>query len=238
MGSVTGILFSEPQTYAPCSALQERLVEARRAGTITDTILFLEHAPVITLGVRGAAGHILQTPAELQARGIAVERSSRGGDVTFHGPGQIVVYPIVHLDETGLDIHGYVAGLEEMAIGAANAFKVEAFRRKGLTGVWTAQGKLAAIGMRFKHRVAYHGLSFNVNVDLDGFAAIVPCGLVGEPVTSLKALLGPACPSVTEVRAALMAQFEQVFNCRIEPYPAGGPLPAAYARIMRGTSTV
>lgn len=238
MASITGIIFSEPQPYAPISALQERLVEARREDVISDTILFLEHSPVITLGVRGAETNILKTPAELKARGIAVERSPRGGDVTYHGPGQIVVYPIVHLDETGLDIHGYVAGLEEMAIGAAGVFKVEAFRRKGLTGVWTAQGKLAALGVRFKHRVAYHGLSFNVDVDLEGFAAIVPCGLAGEPVTSLKALLGPACPAATDVRKALIAQFEKVFNCRIEQHHAGGPLPAAYAALMRGRSIV
>ena len=238
MSSVTGILFSEPQPYAPCSALQERLVEARREEVIPDTILFLEHAPVITLGVRGIDEHILQSPAELQARGIGIERSPRGGDVTFHGPGQIVVYPILHLDEMGLDVHGYVTGLEEMAIGAARVFGVEAFRRKGLTGVWTAQGKLAAIGVRFKHRVAYHGLSFNVNVDLAGFATIVPCGLAGEPVTSLHSLLGKGCPSMADARAALIAQFEQVFNCRIDRYPAGGPLPAPYVKIMRRPSAV
>jgi lipoate-protein ligase B len=152
----------------------------------------------------------LLSPEELTAKKIEISKSSRGGAVTFHGPGQVVMYPIIKLGGNKTDVHGYLNNLEEVAIRAAASFGVRAYRRKGMTGAWTDQGKLAAIGVRFKRWVTYHGLSFNVDLDLSGFSTIVPCGLAGEKVTSLKLLLGNKCPSVKEAGKCLANHFGSV----------------------------
>jgi len=228
---MNALVFTDPLPYAPVAELQERLVAARCADAIPDTILFLEHQPVITIGVRGKESHILQSHAALQARGIAVEKTVRGGDVTYHAPGQLVMYPILNLDFARMDVHGYIAGIEETAIATARHFGIEPFRRKGMTGVWTAQGKLAAIGVRFKHRVAYHGLSFNVNIDLTGFATIVPCGLAGEPVASMQSLLGARCPRIDEVRQIMTREFGRIFGRSLTIYVSPSNFPQAYHHV-------
>lgn len=222
------IFFDEPLSYQDGLLIQEGLLEARIKDLIPDTVLFLEHLPVITCGVRARPEQILLSAEELKAKHIEIAKSSRGGAVTFHGPGQLVMYPIIKLggNKSGdardkadpgfasgfaeASVHGYLCQLEEIAIRTAAGFGVRAYRRQGMTGAWTDQGKLAAIGVRFKRWVAYHGLSFNVNPDLSGFAAIIPCGLAGEKVTSLKLMLGNKCPSVEKACECLAKHFSSV----------------------------
>ena len=210
------IIFPAPQPYAEALQFQDELVAQRQADTIPDTLILLEHTPVVTLGIRAKAEHLLLSREPLANRGIELHETPRGGDVTYHAPGQLILYPIMKLSGPDADVHAFVEKLEEIAIRTAGAFEVHAFRRKGKTGVWTDQGKLAAIGIRFKKWVSSHGMSFNVNVDLDGFGAIIPCGLHGERVTSLATILGPKCPSMQEVRAVVMRQFERVMGCTLE----------------------
>ncbi len=204
---------SAPVPYGEAVRLQESLVQQRLADAVPDTLLLLEHAPVITLGVSADAKNLLLSPDRLAQMGFAVARSSRGGDVTYHGPGQLVVYPVLMLRSGERDLRAYVARLEQTAIRTAAAFGVEAWRRPGLAGVWTAAGKLAAIGVRVRRWVTFHGLSFNVAPDPDGFRYIVPCGLADEPVTSLRALLAPAePPSLAVVRRVWLDAFSEVFR--------------------------
>lgn len=202
--------FDEPVPYPDGVKLQERLHAARVANRIPDVVLFLEHAPVITLGARGRTQHLLVAPEELAARGIALHHASRGGDVTYHGPGQLVMYPILRLGENEADSHSYLFNLEEIAIRAAADFGVAAFRRSGMNGAWTHRGKIAAIGFRLKRWVTLHGMSFNVAPNLEHFGLIVPCGLHGEAVTSLREILRERCPTLADVRERMRAHFEAV----------------------------
>ena len=213
--------------------IQERLVAARAAERIPDTILFLEHRAVVTLGTRGRTGALLASPERLAELGIDFARASRGGDVTYHGPGQLVMYPILRLGAHEADAHGYLRNLEEIAIRTAADFGVAARRRKGMNGAWTDDGKIAAIGFRLKRWITMHGMSFNVNVDLEGFGTIVPCGLQGEPVSSLKKILGDRCPSPEEVRARMAHHFSEVCGRPLEFFEAGGSLPDGLSRILR-----
>ncbi len=218
------VRFPTPVPYADAARLQGLLHAARLAGRIPDTILLLEHPPVVTLGRRGREGFLRRTPAELAALGIGLYRASRGGDVTWHGPGQWVLYPILKLDDGPMDAHGYLHALEETAIRTAADFGVRAFRRKGMNGAWTARGKIAAIGFHIRRWVTLHGLSFNAEPDLAGFATIVPCGLEGEPVASLRTLLGDAAPPRAAVGDRLLANAAGALRRRLDPVdPAGGP---------------
>lgn len=177
--------------YAQAAALQDELVAARREGRTGDRLLLLEHPPVITLGRGARAANVLLTDAEREARGIELHRTGRGGDVTFHGPGQLVGYPIVALTGERRDAHRYLRDLERGLIGAAAAFGIEAGRVPGKTGVWVGDAKLAAIGVRIGAGwITSHGFALNVGRDLSGFEAIVPCGLAGSRVTSLSRLCG------------------------------------------------
>ncbi len=198
--------------------MQERLVTERAREAIPDTVLFLEHRPVVTLGARSRTAHLKLSREELAARGIELCPATRGGDVTYHGPGQLVMYPILKLGEREADAHGYLANLEEVALRTAADFGVEAWRREGLNGIWTGAGKLAAIGFRIRRWVTMHGMSFNVDPDLAGFQAIVPCGL-REPVTSLRVLLGGRCPSLPDVRERMAAHFGDVFQRPLAVHP-------------------
>lgn len=216
----TAVIFPKPVPYSEAAQFQETLVAARIAERIPDTVLILEHSPVITLGIRAKPEHLLLSKSALKKRGIALEVSPRGGDITYHAPGQLILYPILQLRDAEADVHAFVHKLEEIAIRTAARFGVTAFRRDGKTGAWTDRGKLAAIGVRFKRWVSSHGMSFNVNLDLSGFSAIVPCGLHGEPVTSLHAWLGSRCPDLETVRAELLRQFELTMGRKTRPIPA------------------
>ncbi len=207
-------------SYEDGLALQAKLVEERRAGAIPDTLLLLEHPPVITLGVKTRQGpkHIVATPAELAREGVTVHESGRGGDVTYHGPGQLVGYPILDLAPDRKDVHRYVRDIEEVLIRAAAAFGIEAIRVKGLTGVWVApppgeggtEEKLAAIGVRISRWITSHGFALNVSTDLSHFNLIVPCGITDHGVTSLERRLGRPV-TMAEAEAAVASAFRQVF---------------------------
>ena len=177
--------------YADAASLQEELVAARREERIGDRLLLLEHPPVITLGRGARASNVLVSEGERETRGIEIHRTGRGGDVTYHGPGQLVGYPILALTGERRDAHRYLRELEEGLIGAAAAFGIEAGRVPGKTGVWVGDAKLAAIGVRIGAGwITSHGFALNVGRDLSGFDTIVPCGLAGSRVTSLARLCG------------------------------------------------
>lgn len=210
------ISFDSPQPYDEIMALQDQLVESRRDEQIPDTVLFLQHTPVVTLGCRGRTEHLKLTQEQLAELGISLFKASRGGDVTFHGPGQLVIYPVLRLGVEESDARGHLNNLEEVAIRLASDFGVGAYRREGLNGAWTDQGKIAAIGFRLRRGVTYHGMSFNVAPDLSGFSTITPCGLKGESVTSLKDLLGEKCPSLAQVQERAMFHFASIFSRPLE----------------------
>jgi lipoyl(octanoyl) transferase len=199
--------------YTEALALQRSLVEDRRAGRIADTLLLLEHPHVLTLGVRGDGGrsHILATDEALASRGIEIHETGRGGDITYHGPGQIVGYPIVDLNPDRRDVHRYVRDLETVLIRTAGDYGIEAGRVEGLTGVWVGNEKLAAIGVRIARWITSHGFALNVSTDLDQFNLIVPCGISDRGVTSLTRLLGRPL-DVAEVEFRIIEHFANVFN--------------------------
>ena len=198
--------------YADALALQRSLVEDRRAGRIDDLLLLLEHPHVLTLGARGDGGrsHILATPDALVSRGVEVHEAGRGGDITYHGPGQIVGYPVMDLQPDRCDVHRYVRDIEEVLIRTASDYGVEAGRVEGLTGVWVGREKLAAIGVRISRWVTSHGFALNVTTDLEYFNLIVPCGLADRRVTSLAQLLGHPVDRI-EVEDRIVAHFGDVF---------------------------
>ena len=203
--------------YDAALALQQTLVEQRKRGEIRDQLLLLEHPDVITLGVktRNDLSHVLETPEALAARGVGLFESGRGGDVTYHGPGQLVGYPIVDLKPARCDVHRYVRDLEEVLIRAVAAFGIAARRVDGLTGIWVGDGggeaKLAAIGVRISRWVTSHGFALNVNTDLSRFGLIVPCGITDRGVTSMERLLGRPVP-MAEVEDAVIGAFAGVFD--------------------------
>ena len=200
-------------SYSDARSLQESLVEGRRAGLVGDVLLLLEHPHVITIGVKrdARAAHVLAAPEVLAAEGIQVVDTGRGGDVTYHGPGQIVGYPIVDLNPDRRDVHRYVRDLEEVMIRAAADFGVAADRIRGLTGVWVGADKLGAIGVRISRWITSHGFAFNVMTDLTRFGLIVPCGIRDRGVTSLARLLGRSV-EMKEVEEALARHFCRVFD--------------------------
>jgi lipoyl(octanoyl) transferase len=201
--------------YRAAVDLQDRLVEDRRADRVPDQLLLLQHPPVITLGVSARTGspHVLASPERLAREGISLHEAGRGGDVTYHGPGQIVGYPIVNLRPDRCDVHRYVRDLEEVLIRTAASFGVQAGRVAGLTGVWVGNGKLAAIGVRISRWITSHGFAFNVEPDLSHFGFIVPCGIRDRGVTSLAALLGRT-PAMADVEDRLVEHFRDVFDAR------------------------
>jgi lipoyl(octanoyl) transferase len=211
--------------YADALALQRSLVEDRRAGRAGDLLLLVEHPHVITLGVRGDGGrsHILAAPEALRARGIDVHETGRGGDVTYHGPGQIVGYPIIDLDPDRRDVHRYVRDLEEVLIRTAADYGVRGGRIEGLTGVWVGDEKLAAIGVRISRWITSHGFAFNLATDLEYFGLIVPCGIADRGVTSLEAQLGRAVDR-SDVEDRVVAHFCDVFDREPSAAAAAEPI--------------
>jgi lipoyl(octanoyl) transferase len=198
--------------YADGLRVQQELVAARRAGDAPDTLLLLEHPHVITLGSSAEPAHVLADGAERARLGIEVFEVGRGGGVTYHGPGQLVAYPILDLKPDRKDLHAYLRDLEEVLIRVAAAYGVEAARRPGLTGVWTRSGKLAAVGVRVSSPwITSHGVALNVSPDLRYFDRIVPCGIAGEGVTSLEREVGRSV-ALDGAMCALEACFAEVFG--------------------------
>jgi lipoyl(octanoyl) transferase len=198
--------------YAEGVALQAQLVERRQRGEIPDQLLLLQHPHVVTLGVRVHRDrtHIVASAEDLAARGVEVHESGRGGDVTYHGPGQLVGYPILDLNPGRRDLHRYVRDVEEALIRAVGRLGVRAGRVRGLTGVWVGDEKLAAIGVRVSRWVTSHGFALNVTTDLSYFGLIVPCGISDRGVTSLERLIGPVAWRDLEVLVA--ESFGDVFG--------------------------
>ena len=177
--------------YARALELQEDLVERRRRGAVGDSLLLLAHPHVVTIGSSGGDRHLLLSRRELGERGIGLYETGRGGDVTYHGPGQIVGYPILDLKPDRRDLHAYLRSLETVLIEALASFGVRAGRDETATGVWVDGAKVAAIGIRVSSGwITSHGFALNVGTDLSYFGAIVPCGLHGRPVTSVERILG------------------------------------------------
>ena len=189
-GTLTTYRLPSPAPYLPLWEWQREASAARAADRLGDLLLLLEHEHVYTLGRRGDPAHLLVDPAALARRGIACHRIDRGGDITYHGPGQLVGYPIVRLRAAGRGVRHYVGGLEAALIATAAQFGVRATTVPGRTGIWVGDAKLAAIGVAVGRGVAYHGFALNVATDLAYFEAIVPCGIPGAGATSLVALLG------------------------------------------------
>src|SRR5258706_15914870 len=198
--------------YGDALKLQKEFVEQRKAGEIPDQLLLLEHPPVITLGVRtrNDRSHIVAAPETLEEAGVEVFESGRGGDVTYHGPGQLVGYPILDLKPDRCDVHRYVRDLEEVLIRTAADYGISAGRVDGLTGVWVGADKLAAIGVRIARWITSHGFALNVTTDLEYFNLIVPCGIADRGVTSLSRLLGRPVDRA-EVEDRIASHFSRVF---------------------------
>ena len=197
--------------YLEALALQRDLHVRRRAGVCGDTLLLTEHEPVLTLG-RGADARFLRVPAtDLAARGIALVSTERGGDVTYHGPGQLVAYPILDLRGHGRDVHLYVRRLEETAIGLLRVCGLEGRRASGTPGVWVGEEKIASVGVFVSHWTSMHGIAINVAPSLAHFELIHPCGLVGQKMTSIAALRGSA-PTMEEALDGYATAFAEVFG--------------------------
>jgi lipoyl(octanoyl) transferase len=211
--------------YGDGLVIQRERAALRRSGEIPDTLLLLEHPPVITIGRGADRANLTSSAAELDALGIAVVESDRGGDVTYHGPGQLVGYPILDLKAPPHqpDLHRYLRQLEEALIGALGDFGIVAGRFRGLTGVWTGvEGarptKIAAIGIRVAHWVTQHGFALNVCPEMAHFDTIVPCGIRDYGVTSMSTALGRSV-AVTEVVPAVVRSFGEVFGLESEHDP-------------------
>jgi lipoyl(octanoyl) transferase len=199
--------------YGDALQLQRALVEERRAERVPDLLLLLQHPPVITLGVKGDGGrsNITAPDAVLARLGIGVCETGRGGDVTYHGPGQIVGYPIVDLRPDRCDVHRYVRDLEEVMIRVCADYGLSAVRIRGLTGVWIGEEKIGAIGVRISRWITSHGFAFNVSTDLRHFQLIVPCGIADRGVTSLEKETRRRV-SMAEVEDRVTAHFGHVFE--------------------------
>ena len=195
--------------YGEAYRAQKETEAAVRERREPDTLILVEHPHVLTVGRRATRELILADPETLAARGVSVYESNRGGKMTYHGLGQLVGYPVINLSPDREDVHRYVRDLEEALVRAMRDYDIEAFPVKGLTGVHTARGKVAAIGVHIARWVTTHGFALNVNTDLDYFKLIVACE--GEPVTSMKELLGRE-PTLREVEDRLVARFSEVFE--------------------------
>ena len=208
--------------YAEALELQRALAEERRHDRIPDTLLLLQHPAVITLGVKGDGGrsNVVATPDRLQALGIDIHETGRGGDVTYHGPGQLVGYPILDLKPDRQDVHRYVRDLEAVMIRVCADYGIQAGRIQGCSGTWVGAEKIGAIGVRISRWITSHGFAFNVHTDLDHFRLIVPCGIRDRGVTSLATLLGRAVP-MEDVEAAFVRHLADVFER--EPIADGAP---------------
>jgi lipoate-protein ligase B len=196
--------------YLEVLDLQRELVKLRQAHRIPDTLLLVEHEPVITLGRRGSTSNILSSPEQLASQGIRIHRVERGGDVSYHGPGQLVGYPVIDLAERKIGVRQFVDLLEETIILTLVDFDIRAGRESQHRGVWVEDLKVAALGVAVKRWVSFHGFALNVSPNLDHFCHINPCELGHEQVTSMASLLGKA-PSMMAVGDTVMRKFAELF---------------------------
>ncbi len=204
--------------YLPALDLQTNLRDRRIAGEIPDTLVLLEHPPVITLGRSGNMENVLVSESELSNRGIQLFHTNRGGDVTYHGPGQIVGYPIMDLTQHGTDLRKHVGKLEEVLIQALDTLAVKSNRREKETGIWVGDNKIASIGIHVKRWVTMHGFALNVAPDMEHLSLIHHCGIKDAPMTSVEGILGRPEPRADVLRALTKA-FGLVFGLRLEGAP-------------------
>ncbi len=210
--------------YDEAASLQNGCARALKAGLGEERLLLLEHAPVITLGRNARREDVLFAEETLRAQGVAVAAADRGGQVTYHGPGQLVGYPILDLAPDRRDVARYLRDLEEVLIRTLDRFGVAASRLEGLTGVWAGGGKIASIGVHLSRWVTTHGFALNVSTDLSRFRLIVPCGMKTCEVTSMRRLLGRTVP-LEEVAAALVPEFAAVFGREMVARTAAAGVP-------------
>lgn len=201
--------------YGSALDLQMRICEIRKLIREPDILLLLEHPPTITLGRNGRRQNLLVTDQILKSRGVELFESDRGGDITFHGPGQLVGYPILKLEQPERDVHRYMRNLEECLIRALRSFGIDGVRNEGYTGVWTDRGKIAAMGVHLSRWVTRHGFALNVNTDMSFYSLIVPCGIAGKNVTSMQQLLSRPV-SLEETAKKVAAEFAAVFGRDLE----------------------
>jgi len=211
-----GLLEMVCEPYTRVQALQNRLVDRRQRGEIGDTLILLEHHPVITLGRRADPAHILAAPDLLAREGVEVCPSERGGDVTYHGPGQLVGYPILYLPDYHLGASDYMHRLEDVLMLALADFGIATQRREGVIGVWVGHNKIAALGVRIRGQISYHGFALNVAPNMRHWTLIVPCGITDGGVTSMALELGRA-PDMADVRARVVARFAELFDATLTP---------------------
>ncbi|NLG50951.1 MAG: lipoyl(octanoyl) transferase LipB [Chloroflexi bacterium] len=204
------------EPYKPMEALQQTLVDWRQRGLIDDVLILLEHEPVITLGRRADEAHILASPEVLEAEGVQVCRTERGGDVTYHGPGQLVGYPILHLPDYDLGASDYMHRLEDMVAAALAEIGIQTHKREGIIGVWVGENKITALGVRIKRGVTFHGFALNVNPNMLHWSFIIPCGITDGGVTSVALELAHA-PTMAEMRARVADHFARMFGVELVP---------------------
>ncbi len=214
--------------YGRALEWQHARAAALYGGSEGEALALLQHPPVYTLGARGDDSHLLASPQALAAFGAEVVQTDRGGNVTFHGPGQLVAYPILNLRGRGMGVASYIRALEAIMIEAVARFGVQAERVRGRPGVWVDGAKLGAVGVRVSRGVSSHGLALNVSTDLEWFARIVPCGIPDIEATSLERLLG-AAPALREVEDSLAEAFAREFGCTLvaATWDEGAPSPVA-----------
>ena len=210
--------------YGPMLALQEARHHEVRSDTSRETLFLLQHRSVVTLGKNASEDNLRLSTEEFRERKIDLVETGRGGDVTWHGPGQIVGYPILHFSEAERDIRKYVWNLEEVMIRTARDYEIEARRVEGLRGIWVGEEKLAAIGVRIARWTTLHGFAFNVCPDLTNFEVIVPCGIADKGVTSLEKLMGSQAPTTSDVEQRLCEHLSDVLGrTLIEAIPSPFP---------------
>lgn len=201
------------------SVVEQKIAKRENQEIVPNNFLFfVEHPPVFTIGKSGDSDHLLASAEKLEQAGVQLYKSNRGGDITFHGPGQIVGYPIMDLDQFYTDIHRYLRDIEEVVIQTIANFGIpHGTRKEGWTGVWIGEEKICAIGVRTSRWVTMHGFALNVNTDLEYFNWIVPCGIQGKGVTSMEKILGHAV-DIEAVKTDLKANFEKIFKVKLIQY--------------------
>ncbi len=214
MPTVNCIRVKEPVDYAAMLDRQRMVHGAVASGDMPSTLFLLEHTPTITLGRSALAEHVLCNSEGLAEAGVNLITTDRGGDVTYHGPGQLVAYPVFDLNQWQPSVDWYLRTLEETVIHVLASYGLKGERLSGYTGVWVNGAKVAAIGIAIKHWVAWHGFALNVNPNMAHWRLIIPCGIKNRPVTSLAELL-PEPPPLEEVAVRCVAAFREVFDCEI-----------------------
>ena len=210
-------IYLDQVDYHPVWDLQKKLSEARRLNEIPNALLLLQHPPIITIGKSGTDANLLVESEYLTKHGVELTKTDRGGDITYHGPGQLVGYPILDLAELKKDIFWYLRQIEQVIINTLQQFNIEATRNKNYTGVWVNAEKIAAIGVKVSRWITSHGFAFNINPNLEHFELIIPCGIQNKSVTSLVKIVDKAI-TVEDVLPTLVDQFAAVFQVRMMPF--------------------